>query len=132
MYKFYGNVWICARRTNDRDFESQRHEKVNAWMCARPTTHHDLARIFLRVFFELVTSARFFCKVSLLSEVVFELIDIYNCDHFRGHRSFDLKLTSLPPPGLSSLMARGKMVGSVWSSEVEQPALASALSEEVA
>ena len=31
-------LWIFARRTTDRDLESQRHEKVNAWICARPTT----------------------------------------------------------------------------------------------
>ena len=31
---FYKDAWICARRTTDRDFESQRHEKANAWICA--------------------------------------------------------------------------------------------------
>ena len=25
------NAWICARRTTDRELESQRHEEVNAW-----------------------------------------------------------------------------------------------------
>ena len=40
---FHENAWICARRTTDRDLESQRHEKVNA----RPTTHHDLASVIL-------------------------------------------------------------------------------------
>ena len=43
---FHEKAWICARRTTDRDLESQRHEMVNAWICARPTTHHDLASVF--------------------------------------------------------------------------------------
>ena len=39
------SAWICARRTSDRDLESQRNEKVIARMCARPATHHDLASV---------------------------------------------------------------------------------------
>ena len=33
----------------------------------------------------MINSIRFFCQKLLFTEIVFELIHIYNCNHFRRH-----------------------------------------------
>ena len=95
------NAWMCALLTTDCDLDSSSAtKKVSAWICALLTTDHDLAsiipdkkrkpcnlRVFMRTlcfFFGINKSRNFFC-FFLLTEIVFELIDDFACNHFRGN-----------------------------------------------